>query len=256
MMDKQTELPYSIHQLSASQPSLKPARYRGLVASIFKYGLRHPIVVRRGQVVDGGHRLRPCIEAGVEPEYKFLDDDLREHFATEGLPFREMNSNARGIVGHYLSEESTRGRPPIDEDNCANLRIKQKEAADLVGVSLRLVSDASRMLSEDSKAEPVLRQAVREWKIRVTDAARVVELPPEVQERAVGLVLEGRVKTAKEAAQCIERETAEAEEAAGPGGHAGQGSGRDRHPARGEGRRPAPDGSRRQHRRNHHPPPA
>ena len=209
-------LPYPIHPLAAVQPPLRKARYQALVASVKQYGLLRPIVIWREQIVDGVHRLQACLEVGVEPEYKFLDDDadLLEFFATEGLPFREMNNNSRALMAHYLSQWSTRGRPSIEieEDNSANLRIKQKEAAVLVGVSVRLVSDASRVLSEDSEATPALRQAADKRMVNVSDAARVVDRPPEMQERAVELVIRKEVRTVRAAVERIERELSEAEE--------------------------------------------
>ena len=92
--------------------------------------------------------------------------------------------------------------------------ITQGEAAELVGVSTRLVSDASRVLSEDSPAAPALQEAVREWRIRCNDAAKVVARPPEMQNRAVDLVVRGEAKTIQGAVQRVEQETARAEEEA------------------------------------------
>ena len=92
--------------------------------------------------------------------------------------------------------------------------ITQGEAAELVGVSTRLVSDASRVLSEDSPAVPALREAVREWRVRCNDAAKVVARPPEMQNRAVDLVVRGEAKTIQGAVKRVEQETARAEEAA------------------------------------------
>ena len=66
--------PYAISVLALMFPPLSPARYARLLASIRAHGLRRPIVVWRGKVIDGLHRLKACLEAGVEPRYEFLDE--------------------------------------------------------------------------------------------------------------------------------------------------------------------------------------
>ncbi len=75
-----------------------------------------------------------------------------------------------------------------------------------------MVSYARRVLSEDGPAVPELRQAVADWKIKVSDAARVAKSPPEVQRRAVELLEKEEVKTLAGAVRQVEREIAQAEE--------------------------------------------
>ncbi len=84
----------------------------------------------------------------------------------------------------------------------------------MIGVSTRLVSDVSRVLSEDGPAVPALREAVTQWRIRYSAASRHVDRPPEVQNKAVDLVFRGEAKTIKRAVERVEREIALAEEAA------------------------------------------
>ena len=172
--------PYPISFLALAFPPLRPARYARLLASIRAHGLRRPIVVWRGQVIDGLHPLKACQEAGVEPRYEFLDEgeDPFEYLADENIALRDMTQNARALTAYLMSQYSTPGRPRTAAANSAEMRnITQGEAAELVGVSTRLVSDASRVLSEDSPAVPALREAVREWRIRCNDAAKVVARP-------------------------------------------------------------------------------
>ena len=60
---------------------------------------------------------------------------------------------------------------------------------------------------------PALRQAVDDWRIRCSEAASILDRPPEVQERAAELVLAGQFRTVKTGAERIEREIAQAAEA-------------------------------------------
>ena len=117
-----------------------------------------------------------------------------------------------------MSQYSAPGRPRTPEENSAHVRnITQGETAKLIGVSTRLVSDVSRVLSEDGPAVPALREAVTQWRIRYSAASRHVDRPPEVQNKAVDLVFRGEAKTIQGAVQRVERverEIALAEEAA------------------------------------------
>ena len=201
----------------AGLPPLSPARYARLLASIRARGLIHPIIVWRDQIIDGVHRLKACLEAGVEPRYEFLDEgeDPFEYLADINIPLRDMTQNEKALTAYLMSQWSAPGRPRASEENSANLRsYTQYQAAKLVGVSPRLVSDDSRVLSEDSPAVPALQEAVREWRIRCNDAAKVVARPPEMQNRAVDLVVRGEAKTIQGAVQRVEQETARAEAAA------------------------------------------
>ena len=209
--------PYPISFLALAFPPLIPARYARLLARIRAHGLRRPIVVWRGQVIDGLHRLKACLEAGVEPRYEVLDDaeDPFEYLGDENVPFRNMDQNEKAQTAYLMSQYSAPGRPRTPEENSANLRnITQGEAAKLIGVSTRLVSDVSRVLSESGPAVPALWEAVTQWRIRCNDAAKVVARPPEMQNRAVDLVVRGEAKTIQGAVQRVEQETARAEAAA------------------------------------------
>ena len=217
MTENPQDYPYSISRLALAFSPLRPARYAALVASILQFGLRHPIVVWRGEIIDGVHRLKACIEAGVEPRFEHLADeaDPIEFLMTEAITFRDMDDNGRAVAAYQLSQWSTRGRPRAEDENCANLRIfTQGDAAGLFGVSLRLVSYAAQVLAEESPAVPSLRQAVTEWKIKASAAAGVVSRPAEVQERVVELVTGGQARTVKAAVERVEREIAEVEAAA------------------------------------------
>ena len=209
--------PYAISALALMFPPLSPARYARLLASIRAHGLRRPIVVWRGQVIDGLHRLKACLEAGVEPRYEFLDEgeDPFEYLADENVPFRNMDQNGKAQTAYLMSQYSAPGRPRTPAENSANLRsYTQDQAAKLVGVSTRLVSDASRVLSETSPAVPALREAVKGWRVRCSDAARIADRPTEVQNRAVDLVVRGEATTIKRAVERVEQEIALAEEEA------------------------------------------
>jgi len=52
---------------------MEEADYRALVADIRAHGLIEPIWLYEGQIVDGRHRYRACLDAGVEPRFRTWD---------------------------------------------------------------------------------------------------------------------------------------------------------------------------------------
>ena len=147
MMDLLRLFPFPISYLAKILPPLDPPRYRALVASISQHGLRRPIVVWRGEIIDGVHRLMACLELGIQPRFHHLPDDADplEFLMAEGFPFRDMDDNQGAVAAHKLSQLSTRGRPTAAGENSANLPIiTRKEAADRFGVSVRSVSTAGQ----------------------------------------------------------------------------------------------------------------
>ena len=68
---------YEYHELSTVFSSFEDTEeFKGLVKSVKEYGLFDPILVWQGKIVDGRHRHKACMEAGVEPEYEYLVDEV------------------------------------------------------------------------------------------------------------------------------------------------------------------------------------
>ena len=217
MTDNLKEYPYPIGQLAESFPPLSPTRHAALVVRIAQHGFRPAVIVWRDEIIFGVALLKAYEEAGVEPRFEQLADDAdpTEALAAAAIPFLEMDSNARGRAAWTASEWSTRGRPREEDQNSANLQNKTRDImAQRYGVSVRLVNYFAQVLSENSQAAPALQQAVRDWRIRGTDAAQVISRPAVVQERAVELVMNKEVRTVSQAVKRVEREMAEADEAA------------------------------------------
>ena len=205
---------YPISYLAHLFPDMTDAQFERLVKSIQANGLRVPITVWRGEIIDGRHRYAACLRAGVEPRFEYLDDDEDpvQFVLDKNGEVRVLDTSGRAVVGYKLSSMSKPGRPVDSQDD--EPQMTQGEAALRLGVSRRSVTNVGRVLAEDSAAIPTLRQAVASGRVKVSDAAKAVDQPADVQEQALDRVLRGASKNISSAVQKIQSEVMEAAEAA------------------------------------------
>ena len=64
---------YQLHPLCTLFPRLAGTDFAALVSDIQANGLRDPITLHDGMILDGGNRIRACHEAGVEPHFRQFD---------------------------------------------------------------------------------------------------------------------------------------------------------------------------------------
>ncbi len=216
MMDLLRLSPFPIHDLATILPPLETPGYEALKASISRHGLRRPIVVWQGQIIDGVHRLMACLELGIDPTFRHLadDDDPTEYLDTEAFPYRDMDYDDRVRAADKLSQWSTRGRPSASAEKSGNFPIITREkAAQRFRVSVKSISTYIRVTAEDGPASPALRQAVDQKRIKSSDAARILDRPHEVQDKALDLVVNGKLRTVKRAVEQIEGDIEQQENA-------------------------------------------
>jgi len=60
---------YELHPLCTLFPRLSGTEFDALVGDIAANGLRDPIVLHHGLIIDGGNRAAACEAAGVEARY-------------------------------------------------------------------------------------------------------------------------------------------------------------------------------------------
>ena len=93
------------HPVSEIFPSMPPAEFDALVADITANGLREPIHVMGNSVVDGRHRYRACLQAGVEPQFVVVPDgtDLNALVISLNLRRRHLDESQRAMVAARLA---------------------------------------------------------------------------------------------------------------------------------------------------------
>ena len=190
---------HHISPLARRFAPLSTEAYERFKRSIAKDGQRVPIARRDGVVYDGVHRLRACLDLGLEPRFIEIgaDVDLLRFVIAQNAHRRDNEKDDQTLTAFLFSEGSTPGRPRSSDENEVNLTgfLTVGEAAETFGISESKLKQARKVLMRNGPAVPELRQAVLEWRIKVSDASRIVNQPAEVQRQAVERKLKGQVRT-------------------------------------------------------------
>src|SRR3982751_6115188 len=87
------------HPLSAIFPLVEGIQFDELVADVKAFGLREPILIFEGKVLDGRNRYRACVAAGVEPTFVvYQGDDPIAYVISLNLRRRHLDESQRAMV--------------------------------------------------------------------------------------------------------------------------------------------------------------
>lgn len=103
---------YRQHPLSAVFPPMAAAELAELRADIAQHGLRQPIAIFAGQVLDGWHGSCACAETGTEIATVNFEGDEREALAfvlSTNLHRRHLNKSDLALVGARLATHDRAG---------------------------------------------------------------------------------------------------------------------------------------------------
>lgn len=172
--------------------------------SIKANGQRDAIVLLDGKILDGRRRELACLRAGVKPNYRRFGskqsdgDDPLEFVYDCNFHRRHLGDGDKKIcAGRYatakLGHNQHNGERVCQNDGPSSTR---QQAAKKFNVT---TSDVDRAKKVTSKGTPSLQAAVSDDTLSVSDAAKVADQPPEVQDAAVQAVKDGKARTAVQA---------------------------------------------------------
>lgn len=166
---------FPAHQLATIFPMIEGEELNALAADIRDNGLREPIVLLDGTILDGRNRYRACQMASVTPHYEHYDgSDPLSFVISRNLRRRHLDESQRAMVAARLANMRQGARTdlsPIGEKS-------QADAAALLNVGKRSVERARSVID---KGSPELVHAVESGKVAVSVAAKIADLPPERQ---------------------------------------------------------------------------
>jgi ParB-like chromosome segregation protein Spo0J len=167
---------YEFHPLANLFPLIEGQAYQDLMADVLRHGVREPVWVYEGKILDGRNRYRAAKAVGV-------DFDVRQYQGNEPAAFvvslnlhrRHLTESQRATVAAKLANMAQGERTDIEPS--ANLqKVSQSEAAQLLNVSPRSVAAAKKVIEE---APSEIVHAVEQGAMAVSLAAQVAELSEE-----------------------------------------------------------------------------
>ena len=175
-------------------PKMSDEEFDELKASIKAEGQHYPIVANEDlEVLDGHHRLKACIELGVEPDFevrKFEDKLIEKKFVIEanlrrrhltkfqlvelGVPLLEIEkalAKKRQSIAGKVGRNIQLGLVPNDAKPTLTKSKATAAVARKVGVSTRTFERGKKILEKASEED---KQKLREGKTSISKVYREV----------------------------------------------------------------------------------
>lgn len=166
---------HELHPLCTLFPRLSGTEFDALRDDIKANGLRQPIVLHEGMILDGGNRYRACIEAGIEPAFEqFNGGNLVSFVLSANLHRRHMSPGQQAAIvasAQDWAKAQTVGNPQLR--NVAQLDTAKDRAAQS-GASHR----TQQMADKVAKADPALAKKVAHGEVSLPTAVKQVSPKP------------------------------------------------------------------------------
>lgn len=163
-----------LHPLCTLFPRLSGGEFDALRDDIKANGLRQPIVLHEGMILDGGNRYRACIEAGVEPEFAaFEGGNLVSFVLSANLHRRHMTPGQQAAIvasAQDWAKAQTYGGDRSEQGATLHLdRVADRAARS--GASIRTQKMADKVV----KADPDLAKKVAHGEVSLPKAVKKIE---------------------------------------------------------------------------------
>lgn len=183
----------NLHSLCTIFPKLDQSAFEALRNDIQNNGLRNPIIVKNGEILDGQNRLQACKDLGITPKYQeYEGDDLVEFVLAQNLHRRHLTAGQSATIVSLAQDWSMAhpiGKNPKSNKNndlehnskVAKLPIKgkpldtQNDRAEKSGASKRTQGSADKLVKEN----PELAMKVATGEITLNKAMAEIEQPKE-----------------------------------------------------------------------------
>lgn len=170
--------PMNYHDLARLFPLLDKAAADELMADIRVNGVREPIVIYEGHILDGRNRYHAARELGVTyPVAEYVGADPLGYVISLNLRRRHLTESQRAIVAAKLAK-----LPAHRPEKGADLHPSAAAAGQMLNVSERSVKSAQAVVRTGS---PALVQSVETGHVSVSAAAEVARLPESEQAEIV-----------------------------------------------------------------------
>jgi len=203
---------YEFHEFAGIFPFLEADEAERLASDIKANGLREPIWIFEGAILDGRNRYRACRAAGIEPQTRAFHgtrEDALHFVVSMNLERRHLNVSQRAMLildveeklaveakkkqeasrakpGEKIGSKAVAPVPPPTDDAPEPKKSAAKSrdtAAKQAGVGARTVQDAKKVKkkAKTSHGAKKLMEAVQAGSLPVKTAAGLIEESEEVQ---------------------------------------------------------------------------
>jgi ParB-like chromosome segregation protein Spo0J len=168
----------SFHPAANLLPLLKENELDALATDIRNHGLREPIMLFEGAILDGRNRYRACRKAGVIPRFEHWTprhpgDTPLGFVLSSNIERRHLNESQRAMIAARLANLSDGLRKDHAQGASIEAPTSQAEAAQRLNVGRPSVQRAARVLR---KGIPELVASVDRGLLSVSRASALVEL--------------------------------------------------------------------------------
>jgi ParB-like chromosome segregation protein Spo0J len=146
---------FAFHPLAGEFPPIASMEFAALVADIKAKGLREPITLYEGKILDGIHRYRACLQTGVDPQFKTFEGTEQDARAFV---------NSKNFHRRHLSPKERRDR--LAEFVKANLKKSDRQLAKEAGTTHPTIAKARKHAEATGKALPVETRTGADGKAR------------------------------------------------------------------------------------------
>ena len=176
---------YDAHPLADKIPLMSDEEFETLKEDIRKNGQQQPIIIHEGQVIDGRHRQRACLELGIEPEIKAWDGSgsLIALIYSLNICRRHLTPSQRAALGVELlpaleaeNEELRRKKISFSRTNETSQifdpsQRSDERAAELVNANRQYIADAKAIKQQ----APEKFEAIKSGALTITEAKRTLK---------------------------------------------------------------------------------
>lgn len=195
-----TDIPF--HPLANIFPLIEGQHFRALVEDIREHGLREPIILFEGQILDGRNRYRACHAAQAECRFEtFAGADPVAFVCSKNIHRRHLDASQLAMAGARLATLKP-GRPASAEETPPIGGVSTAKAAELMNVGARSIERAREVLERGASE---LVAAVDKGLVAVSAAADALSMPVEEQRRVVEQVEAGKRNAVQTALKQIRR---------------------------------------------------
>lgn len=184
----------SFHPLAEVFPIIEGRLFQELVDDVLEHGVREPIWLLDGQILDGRNRFLAARAANVDCEARNFEGlDPTDFIVSLNIHRRNLDKSQLAMVATKIA------RLRIGANQHVGIPTpSQAQVADMLGISRELVGQA-RKVTECGTAE--LSTAVQQGKVTLNAALKIVELPLEEQ---AAMLAAGLQKIAGAAVKAVE----------------------------------------------------